>query len=195
MTTEMGNSIRCCNQPMRYDRINDGAILNDQRLTGTYYCERCSTMRPTYESVGNTEHNERLRKLSKSMSYSCWTGTHTECEKADRACEHHETQPAPDTSEEWRVQAMPTHGWRVVDATEQEIVADVYREEDARQIVSDHNAVPSLVAALNDLIEYTAGLRLIPESQNIYPSDGGQLDAARAALAAVSREGERDEQY
>ena len=60
------------------------------------------------------------------------------------------------------------------------------------QIVRDHNIVPKLVAALNNLIEYAAGLRLILESQNIYPSDGGQLDAARAALAAVGREEKRD---
>jgi len=103
MTTEFHNSIRCCNQPMRYDRIDDGAIFNDQRLTGTYYCERCCTMRPTYEPVGNTEHSERLRNLSKSMSYSCWMGAHGECDEAkDCSCEHHQTQPAPDTGE-WRV--------------------------------------------------------------------------------------------
>lgn len=59
--------------------------------------------------------------------------------------------PAPETGE-WRVEALPTHGWRVVDATGQEIVADVYRKEDAEQIVSDHNAVPRLVEVINDAI-------------------------------------------
>jgi hypothetical protein len=48
---------------------------------------------------------------------------------------------APDTGGEWRVEAMPTRGWRVVDATGQEVVADVYRKEDAARVVSDHNAV------------------------------------------------------
>jgi hypothetical protein len=57
-------------------------------------------------------------------------------------------QPTPDAGGEWRVEAMPTHGWRVVDATGQELVADVYRKEDAQQIVANHNAVGLLVAAL-----------------------------------------------
>jgi hypothetical protein len=48
----------------------------------------------------------------------------------------------------WRVEAMPTHGWRVVDATGQEVVADVYRKEDAMQIVADHNAVGLLADML-----------------------------------------------
>jgi hypothetical protein len=51
------------------------------------------------------------------------------------------TQLPPDTGGEWRVEAMPTRGWRVVDATGQEVVADVYRKEDAARVVSDHNAV------------------------------------------------------
>jgi hypothetical protein len=67
---------------------------------------------------------------------------------------HNAAQPIPDTEGEWRVEAMPTHGWRVVDATGQEIVADVYREEDAAQIISDHKAAKSqalLVEALRDI--------------------------------------------
>jgi hypothetical protein len=111
------------------------------------------------------------------------------------------TQPAPDTSGEWRVQAMPTHGWRVVDATEQEIVADVYREEDARQIVSDHNAVPKLVAALKDaLFEAEVSTVLWHQSRGFVGTvedayDKGLMPPAfvraRAALAAVGREEER----
>jgi len=60
------------------------------------------------------------------------------------------TQPAPETGE-WRVEAMPIHGWRVVDATGQEIVADIYRKEDAEQIVADHNAVPRLVETVAEI--------------------------------------------
>jgi hypothetical protein len=114
-------------------------------------------------------------------------------------------QPAPGTSGEWRVQAMPTHGWRVVDATEQEVVADVYREEDARQIVSDHNAVPKLVAALKDaLFEAEVSTVLWHQSRGFVGTVEDAYDKglmphafvrARAALAAVGREGERDEQY
>jgi hypothetical protein len=93
---------------------------------------------------------------------------------------------------------MPTHGWRVVDATEQEIVADVYREEDARQIVSDHNAVPSLVAALKEaLVEAEVSTVLWQQSRGFVGTvedayDKGLMPPAfvraRVALVAVGRE-------
>jgi len=56
---------------------------------------------------------------------------------------------------DWRVEPLPTHGWRVVDATGQEIVADVYRKEDAEQIVAEHNALPRLVEALQRRVSPT----------------------------------------
>lgn len=113
-----------------------------------------------------------------------------------------EAQPAPDTSGEWRAQAMPTHGWRVVDATEREVVADVYREEDARQIVSDHNVVPLLVAALKEaLVEAEVSTVLWQQSRGFVGTvedayDKGLMPPAfvraRDALAAVGREEKRD---
>jgi hypothetical protein len=39
--------------------------------------------------------------------------------------------------------------------TGEEIVADVYREEDARQIVAEHNATPKLVEALQRRVSPT----------------------------------------
>ena len=42
-----------CGQLMRYDEIENGDVLDRRRLTGTYYCERCYTMQPTYEDVND----------------------------------------------------------------------------------------------------------------------------------------------
>lgn len=42
-----------CDRPMRYDKISNGDVFNGQRLTGTYYCERCCTMQPTYETAND----------------------------------------------------------------------------------------------------------------------------------------------
>lgn len=95
-------------------------------------------------------------------------------------------QPAPETGE-WRVEAMPTHGWRVVDATGQEIVADVYRKEDAEQIVADHNAVPRLVEALTELLAVFQELEM-PNDKDIISEE--QVTAAyEKAVAALRRSG------
>lgn len=48
-----------CGQPMRYDGIENGDIFNGLQLTGTYYCERCCTMQPTYKLV--SEHQPAAR--------------------------------------------------------------------------------------------------------------------------------------
>lgn len=40
-----------CGQPMRYEAIADGDVFDGQKLTGTFYCERCQTMNPTYVRV------------------------------------------------------------------------------------------------------------------------------------------------
>lgn len=104
---------------------------------------------------------------TKSLSFTenpwlfCQDGKHKDCaarvELTDRfelcPCLCHApttTQPTPETGE-WRVEPLPTHGWRVVDAMGEEIVADVYRKEDAEQIVTEHNAVPQLQTALEQL--------------------------------------------
>lgn len=90
-------------------------------------------------------------------------------------------QPAPDTGGEWRVEAMPTHGWRVVDATGQEVVADVYREKDAVQIVAEHNAVGLLVAALKEAkAQITNSSELAKAIAE--PHTLAQIDAALAAV-------------
>lgn len=53
--TEPRTDRKHCNQSMRYDVISNGDIFDGQRLVGTYYCERCSTMQPVYEAVNNNE--------------------------------------------------------------------------------------------------------------------------------------------
>jgi hypothetical protein len=101
------------------------------------------------------------------------------------------TQPAPAPGGEWRTEAMPTHGWRVVDATGQEIVADVYRKEDAEQIVSDHRAVPlltdALIQARNNAQVFTGAQYLSTAVQGL----GEIVKQIDAALAAVGREEEQ----
>lgn len=59
-------------------------------------------------------------------------------------------QPALDAEGEWRVVPMDIHGWSIVDANDREVAGNIYREEDAAQIASDHNSVIKLLAALND---------------------------------------------
>jgi hypothetical protein len=59
-------------------------------------------------------------------------------------------QPALDAEGEWRYEAIPIHGWRVLDVNGRTVAANIYREEDAAQIVSDHNSVITLLAALHD---------------------------------------------
>jgi hypothetical protein len=76
-----------------------------------------------------------------------------ETKRAERAGETPSTavpQPAPDAGGEWRVESEPIHGHRIIDATGRRIVGNIYREEDAVQIVSDRNSVIKLLAALHD---------------------------------------------
>lgn len=91
-------------------------------------------------------------------------------------------------NDEWRVEAMPTHGWRVVDATGQEIVADVYRKEDAVTIVADHHAAQmqaGLVEALRDMVDLWArGQKIINGAPRNVELDS-QVIAARAVLKAA----------
>jgi hypothetical protein len=96
-------------------------------------------------------------------------------------------QPIPDTEGEWRVEAMPTHGWRVVDATGQEIVADVYREEDAAQIVADHKAAKSQALLVEALRESKSLLTSQDELARVI-AEPKVLGVIRAALKAAGVE-------
>lgn len=50
----------------------------------------------------------------------------------------------------WQAERLPIHGCRIVDNTERLIAADVYDEELAEQIVSEHNAYSKLVEVLRE---------------------------------------------
>lgn len=65
------------------------------------------------------------------------------------------TQPALESGGEWRVEREPIHGYRIVGVTGRNIVGNIYREEDAERIVSDHRAVQAIRQAINqpDAIE------------------------------------------
>lgn len=56
-----------CGQSMRYDAIADGDVFDNQRLTGTYYCERCSTMQPTYETIAPERWRQTLEVLHSTV--------------------------------------------------------------------------------------------------------------------------------
>jgi len=106
------------------------------------------------------------------------------------AIEEHDrsSQPAPNTGE-WRVEAMPTHGWRVVDATGQEIVADVYRKEDAEQIVSDHAAVRALREVVKDEIEALNLWREYLRNDDAYEGMGISLSKLTNVLTTLRNGG------
>jgi hypothetical protein len=67
-----------CNQGMRYDVIVDGDVVDGQQLTGTYYCERCSTMQSTYAPVPSVAIVLRLVAALNGLRRSsrfCWCRT------------------------------------------------------------------------------------------------------------------------
>lgn len=49
---------------------------------------------------------------------------------------------------EWTYEALPIHGWRILDSNGNQIVRDIYDEEIAAQIVREHNAHAALVEAI-----------------------------------------------
>jgi len=53
-----------------------------------------------------------------------------------------------DRKTDWRVVPMDIHGWSIFDKDNAEVVSNIYREEIAAQIVSEHNSIPALRAAL-----------------------------------------------
>lgn len=67
-----------CNQSMRFEVVSDGHIMDGQRLTGTYYCEHCSTMQPTYAPVPSativSQLIAALNGLRRSRRF-CWCQT------------------------------------------------------------------------------------------------------------------------
>lgn len=42
---------------------------------------------------------------------------------------------------EWTYEALPVHGWRILNENGSEIVRDIYDERIAQRIVREHNAV------------------------------------------------------
>lgn len=45
------------------------------------------------------------------------------------------------TINEWKVEPLPIHGWRIVDSFNKEIVSGIYKQQHAEQIAQEHNAV------------------------------------------------------
>jgi hypothetical protein len=113
------------------------------------------------------------------------------------------TQPAPDTGGEWRYKYEPdlsrTGQYTLYDDRDCPL-AEIYDQQVAAQIVSDRNVVPKLVAALKDaLFEAEVSTVLWHQSRGFIgivkdAYDKGLMPPAfvraRAALAAVSREGD-----
>lgn len=63
-------------------------------------------------------------------------------------------RPLLPNSGKWRYEAMPIHGYRILNESNTEIVDNIYSEEVAARIVSDHTtaeAVPTLLKALHDV--------------------------------------------
>jgi hypothetical protein len=95
---------------------------------------------------------------------------------------------APDTSGEWRYKYEPDlsrKGQYVLYDDRDWPLAEVYDQQVAAQIVSDCNAVPKLVAALEATQVVVHGMRRSKESDAL-------LKQIAAALAAVGREGSDD---
>lgn len=45
------------------------------------------------------------------------------------------------STKEWKAEALPVHGFKIIDDDGLEIVRDVYRRDHTEQIVNEHNAV------------------------------------------------------
>lgn len=42
---------------------------------------------------------------------------------------------------DWKIEALPIHGYQITDANGAEIIRDIYEQKHAEQIVKEHNAV------------------------------------------------------
>lgn len=72
----------------------------------------------------------------------------------DWVCPEPRTQPAPSGGEEWTLESEPIHGW-TIHGNKRIIARGIYREEDAREIIHNHQLaalVPGLVEALRDIL-------------------------------------------
>lgn len=86
-------------------------------------------------------------------------------------------QPEPDAGEEWRV--FEFQRLRVLNKTGR-LVADAQTEAEAAQIVSDHNAIPKIVAALEAAQKYISAGYQPPELMD-------QIDTALALVKGRRR--------
>lgn len=155
-----------------------------------------------------TESKRKPGRLTDSKWWFCEIGQHDSCaaeiELVSRfegcPCECHQTattQPAPESGGEWRIVNPDGVVVRIV-AGENDTIATVFgdtraeRQEKAAQIIRDHNSVPLLVIALEDVIDLWARGQKIINGQPRNVEFDSQVIAARAALATVGREEERD---
>lgn len=71
----------------------------------------------------------------------------------DWVCPEPRTQPASSDEEKWTLESEPIHGW-TIHGNKRIIARGIYREEDAREIIHNHQLaalVPRLVTALESL--------------------------------------------
>lgn len=109
-----------------------------------------------------------------------------------------ETEAGSTAASKWQVERLPIHGWRILNENGSELVRDIYNEEIAKQVVSEHNQHAALVAERERL---RASLRLI-RSMLVYTDDLTRIDPIREqlqqakieiddALASTEQGGER----
>lgn len=115
----------------------------------------------------------------------------------------HDEPPAPRAGErareeEWSRQQEPIHGW-VIYGDRRVIARGIYREEDAAQIVTEHNQYATLIgqrerllATLQKLAAFDdAGGNMVLRKQSDYSGfdEPGAVRLARELIATIEREG------
>lgn len=101
---------------------------------------------------------------------------------------HNTEQLPPDTEEEWRYEALPIHGWRILNERGAVIVCDIYSEEIAMQIVADHKAAKSQALLVEALREITARAQIALTTPGLIKGRDGLQKAVDTALKAAGVE-------
>jgi hypothetical protein len=152
----------------------------------------------TAEEEANEREIRRIRQARTAVSTRCWAGNHHGCgiHGIPCDCECHQTtptQPAPDAGGEWRVRLLPGRAQVIAGDL---IILDNIDPQTAAQIVSDHNAVPKLVAAAEAALRYDERIRQHAWKGKSYAEDDTLDDLyddwikkSRAALAATADRG------
>lgn len=149
----------------------------DKFMANQPACGECKAVRP--ERYG---HFENCSQRQPAVNYEV---TVTESDPPSAP------QPAPDADGEWKYICDPNSGhserFHIRAAGNGDCIAHTTTEKAAAQIVSNHRAVPLLVEALKNLLEYSAGLLLCLEARGVSLGEGPQMHAARAALTAATQ--------